>query len=453
MIEQEVHPYTPERYIYPTEKAVLDRLDWFRDQKFALMMHWGIYNQLGIVESWGLVDEDSSWSRSDIDWIEDPRGDGSDKFKRQYWGMNKSFNPVRFRPDKWAELAVDAGFRYCIVTAKHHDGFCMYDSLYSDYKVTADDCPYHRNENADIIRVLFDEFRKRSLGIGAYFSKADWHHPDYWDSLGIGYKTTRNPTYDTFANSERFERFARYTKNQVVELVRDYGRIDIIWLDAGWVCPNCKQDIHIEDIMTEARKYNPSLISADRTCGGICENYITPEQTIPDNPITVPWESCITMGEGFSYRYDDKYKDEKCIIHMLLDVAAKGGNLALNVSPEPDGRIPTPAERILRNVGAWLRLHDEGIYGTRAIAPYKRDDFVFTGKPKENILYAYKLYKDESKCPINTVIPISSYNVSEVIHMRTGRRLGFSADDNSITVTLPEDIGRDKYAEGFMIRI
>jgi alpha-L-fucosidase len=448
MAGQEVHPYTPEGYVYPGEKAVLDRLEWFRDQKFALMMHWGPYTQPGIIESWGLSDEDSSWSRSDIDWI-----DNADKFKRQYWDLNKSFNPVRFRPDRWAELAADAGFRYCVVTTKHHDGFCMYDSQYSDYKITADDCPYHRNENADIIRVLFDEFRKRGLGIGAYFSKADWHHPDYWDYLGIGSRTTRNPTYDAASDGVRFGRFARYTKNQIVELVRDYGPIDIIWLDAGWVCAANGQDIHIEEIIAEARSYNPALISADRTCGGSCENYITPEQTIPDSPITVPWESCVTMGQGFSYRYDDIYKDERRIIHMLLDVAAKGGNLALNLSPEPSGRIPAPAERILRNVGAWLKTHGEGIYGTRAASPYKRGSFVFTGKPKENILYAYRLRGEpEDKIPENIVIPVSEYNVSGVTHMGSGAPLVFDAG-GGIAVTLPESVVNDKYAEGFIIKL
>lgn len=175
IVSQGVHNYSAaEMYVRPTDPAVLQQLEWFRDQKLALMMHFGLYCQPGMVASWALSDKDSDWSRHQVNWTD------GETFKKQYFSLNRSFNPVRFQPEEWAQMAEDCGFRYLLLTTKHHDGFCLWDTKYTDYKTTAEDCPFHEHKNADIVKSMFDAFRAKGIGIGAYFSKADWHCPDYW---------------------------------------------------------------------------------------------------------------------------------------------------------------------------------------------------------------------------------------------------------------------------------
>ena len=171
-----VHHYSREdTWVRPDDPLLRQRLDWWQDQKLGLMMHWGPYSQLGLVESWALSDEDAAWSRQGVDWPVD-----GETFKKQYFNLNRTFNPIRFQPEQWAELAAEAGFRYLIFTTKHHDGFCMWDTRMSDYRVTAPDCPFHDQPQADICKHLFEAFRQKDLAIGAYFSKADWRSPAYW---------------------------------------------------------------------------------------------------------------------------------------------------------------------------------------------------------------------------------------------------------------------------------
>lgn len=394
MIVDGVHNYSAEEdYVWPTEPAVLRQLEWFQDQKLGFMMHWGPYSQIGVVESWALSDMDAPWSRNCIDWEGDAK-----TFKQQYFDLAKTFNPIRFEPEKWAAAVNDAGFKYMIFTTKHHDGFCMWDTKYSDYKITSEDCPFHTHRYADICGHLFEEMRKKGIGIAAYFSKADWHIPCYWsDEYERGSFTYRGPSYDTEQHPEKWEEFVQFTQNQVKELTSNYGKIDVLWFDAGWVCKENKQDIRLGEMIDDIRKYQPWVLSADRTIGGPYENYVTPEQCVPERPLTVPWESCITMGTSFSFKYEDVYKTPREIACLLLDVVAKGGNLALNVGPQPDGRLPEGALRAMKGLGEWMSIYGEGIYGTRVCAPYKKDGIAFTQKAKEGLVYAFRMYEDATE--------------------------------------------------------
>lgn len=402
MIEDGVHNYSrAERYVAPKEVDVQKQLEWFQDQKLALMMHWGIYSQLGIVESWALSDEDAPWSRNCIDWEVD-----GEEFKKEYFDLNKTFNPVRFNPKEWAEIASDAGFKYFIFTTKHHDGFCMWDTKYSDYKVTNEDCPFHKHKYSNITYHLFEEMRKKELGIAAYFSKADWHIPYYWSSsFENGSYTSRNPSYDPEIHKEVWEKFAQFTRNQILELATEYGKLDVLWFDAGWVCKENGQDIRLGEIMDEVRLHQPWVLSADRTVGGPYENYVTPEQCIPNEPLLIPWESCITIGTSFSFKYEDEYKTPRELVKLLVDVVAKGGNLALNVGPQPDGRIPEGAKKSMKGLGEWMRLYGEAIYGTRPCAPYKKNGIAFTRK--NNNVYAIKIYEENDEILEEIIIPFS----------------------------------------------
>ncbi|MBP5249197.1 MAG: alpha-L-fucosidase [Lachnospiraceae bacterium] len=422
-VEEGVHNYSrADRYVAPKEEAVKKQLEWFQDQKIALMMHWGIYSQWGVVESWALSDEDTSWCRERDDFEFDDK-----TFKEQYFALNKTFNPVRFRPEKWAEEAANAGFKYVVFTTKHHDGFCMWDSKYSDYKITAPDCPFHTNKNANVVKVLFDEMRKKGLGIAAYFSKADWHVPCYWTKNDDRSENTwRGPSYDPAKHPEKWEEFREFTKNQILELVKDYGKIDVLWFDAGWVCKEAGEDIRLGEIVDEARRIQPWVLSADRTVGGPYENYVTPEQCVPDEPLGIPWESCITMGTSFSFKYEDKYKTPRELACLLMDIVVKGGNLALNVGPQPDGRLPEGAIVSMRGLGEWLRVFGEGIYGTRVCAPYKKDGIYFTQKKAENLIFAFKMYaNEEDEAETEFFVPLDA-EIESVTLLENGESVEFS---------------------------
>lgn len=439
-----VHGYTPRGYVRPKEPAVLDRLEWFRDQKLALMMCFGLYSNIGIVESWCLSDGDAKWSRREVEWTKD-----ADEFKRQYWGLIRSFNPIRIEPQKWARKAKDNGFRYVLFTTKQHDGFCLYDSKFSDYKVTSPECPFSADRRADVVKHVFDAFRAEGLGIAAYFSKPDWHNVDYWEDRGIGRTTTRYPTYDVKKNPGKWARFREFTKNQIVELVRDYGRIDIIWLDGGQVKRSTGLDIGIADIIAEARKYNPGLISVDRTAGGPCENVITPEQTVPKEPIAVPWESCITIGKWWGYHFEDEYKPVRQIVHTLIDVVAKGGNLALNVGPQPDGRLPHQAVERMEALGAWLRANGEAIYDTRPLPPYRKGDWAFTRNRRTGAEYAIRLWKEGEKRAGRQTVP--GIAAPKVVHIGSGAEFSCEHGSGCAYFELPAGFKSDANADVFRI--
>ena len=377
LIQEGLHGCSPEEaYVSPEDPAVLEKLEWFQDQKLAMMMHFGVYSQLGICESWPLSDGDSSWSRSEVDWESD-----AETFRKQYRDMNRSFNPVRLMPEKWADVALRDGFRYLIFTTKHHDGFCLFDTKYTDYKTTSQDCPFHTHRHADVVRAVFNEFRARGIGIAAYFSKPDWHCPWYWaEGMEKPVAFDRNPTYDPKRHPEIWEKFVKFTQGQMMELVRDYGPLDILWLDGGQVNPANGQDIRLSEFAAKARKITPGLLIADRTVGGPNENYITPEQSVPGSRIRVPWESCVTIGTAFSYKFDETYKTPRELVHLLIDVVARGGNLALNIAPQPDGNLPAAAVRAADGLGDWLRVNGEAIYGTRATEPWESGNTAFTKK-------------------------------------------------------------------------
>lgn len=375
-VENGVHSFTgEEHYVWPTEQNLLDKIEWVRDQKLGFMTHFGMYSQIGVIESWPLSDDDKSWSRAQIDWIDDAA-----QFKKEYFNLNKSFNPIRLQPDVLAKTLSKAGFKYITLTSKHHDGFCLFDTKYTDYKSTSPDCPFSTHKYANVVKSVWDACRAEGMGIFAYFSKPDWHNVDFWEEDKKYGDVTRYPTYKAQDKPEKWERFVQFTQNQLMELVGDYGKIDMLWLDGGWVGKAHGYDIRMEEIAQKARKIIPNLLIADRTMGGPYENIVTPEQTVPEKALNIPWESCITMGTGFSFTYDDDYKSVREIINILIDVVCKGGNLALNVALQPDGRMPRIALERIEGMGKYMAKYGEAIYATRAVAPYKVDNVAFTKK-------------------------------------------------------------------------
>lgn len=380
------------QYADSIEDSLLNkRLEWFQDMKFGLFIHFGMYTEWGCIESWPLVEVDK-WARPDNLKVWTDRNKDMELFKHDYWLLNKTFNPVKFDPDKWADAAKQAGMKYFVFTTKHHDGFNMFDTRQTDFKISGPDCPYHTNPRPDIAKEAFNAFRKKGFGIGAYYSKSDWHSPYYWvpDSAA----RTRNPNYNTLQHPELWGRFVEFVYKQVEELMTGYGPVDILWLDGGQVRPP-EQDIQMDRLVSMARKNQPGLIVVDRTVGGKHENYRTPEQHVPEKPLPYVWESCLTMGDQWSYKPDDIYKSTQNLIHLLVDIVSKGGNFLLNIGPQPNGELPEIALSRLSEIGDWMKVNSEAIYGTRPIAPYKDGQVCFTRKT--NAIYAIYLTNNEGE--------------------------------------------------------
>jgi alpha-L-fucosidase len=369
-------------YFPDPDPAIQQRLEEWKDLKFGLLMHWGAYSQWGIVESWSICPEDLGWaSGARKKGIADNYHD----YVKAYENLQTTFNPSRFAPEKWAEAAKDAGMKYVVFTTKHHDGFCMFDSKLTDYKITDPRCPFSTNPRSNATKEIFDAFRKDDFWIGAYFSKPDWHSDAYWWKHFPA--VDRNCNYSIRKHPERWEQFKDYTHNQIMELMSDYGKMDILWLDGGWVRPKTdeevknelteiyensrwarnaqSQDVDMAGLVKKAREKQPQLIVVDRAVPGVHQNYLTPEQHIPDNGLPYPWETCMTMAGSWSYVPNDQYKPSNELIEKLVDIVSKGGNYLLNIGPSPEGELDPVAYQRLKDIGKWMKINGEAIYSTR----------------------------------------------------------------------------------------
>jgi alpha-L-fucosidase len=407
-IEKALKEYYPE-----TDPLVLQKLEEWQDLKFGLLMHWAPSSQWGIVESWSLCSEDEPWCvRKLEDYAE---------YRRQYEKLKTTFNPGKFDPDIWADAASRAGMKYVVFTTKHHDGFCMYDSQFTDYKITDRECPFHSNPKANIAKEVFDSFRKKGCMTGVYYSKPDWHSDYFWWRRFA--TPDRNANYDIKRYPERWQKFVKFTQNQIDELMTHYGPVDILWLDGCWVryysdeeleeerknagfniCRVQNQDIDMATITKNARMKQPGLIVVDRAVPGPFQNYLTPENQVPDKTLPYPWETCMPITPSWSYEPGLEYKPVRTLIHLLVDIVAKGGNFLLNIAPTAEGDLESEAYERLEEIGRWMQINGEAIHYSRPVEPYSEGSVCFT-KQKDGTVYTiYLAEENELSLPENLIL-------------------------------------------------
>lgn len=328
-----------------------DRMGWWREARFGMFIHWGLYAIPA--GEWKNQTNHAEWIRTTAQIP-----------LEEYDQFLDEFNPVKFDARAWVKMAKDAGMKYITITSKHHDGFALYDSEVSDYDVMS--TPFKR----DILKELADACRKEGIKLCFYHSIMDWHHPDYLPR--------RNWETGRSAEGAEFPRYIDYMKNQLKELLTNYGDIGVLWFDGEWedtwtheeglelyeYVRSFQSDIIINNRVDKGRQGMQGLTAE----GNFAGDFGTPEQEIPAMGLPgIDWESCMTMNDHWGYnKYDQNWKSSKNLIQNLADIASKGGNFLLNIGPKADGTFPRESIERLKTIGDWMKINGASIYGTQA---------------------------------------------------------------------------------------
>jgi len=365
-----------------------DVLRW-RQMKFGMFIHWGPVS---------LVGTEIGWSRGG------PRrgtGGTGEIPLDVYDNLYKKFNPVRFDAAEWVEIAKAAEMRYMVFTSRHHDGFTNFDSQVTDYKITSPQSPYRK----DLVKQLADACHQGGLAWGVYYSQPDWHHPDY-----------RTPNH---------ARYVKYLHEQVRELMANYGRVDVLFFDG---LGGSAKDWDAENLFRSIRTLQPHVVINDRC--GLAADYDTPEQRVGAMQTSRPWETCMTIGDQWAWKPNDRIKSLKQCLQTLVRVVGGDGNLLFNVGPMPDGRIePRQVER-LREMGQWLRQYGQSLYGTRG-GPFPRTGSI-AATCKDRTVYVHLL--DPRIAPV-VLPPIDKKIVSS--RVLTGGTVAVKQTAESIEISVP----------------
>jgi alpha-L-fucosidase len=335
----------PAQSVTDPYKVRMDRTEWFRDARFGMFIHWGLY----------AIPARGEWVRNKEQLT-----------LKDYQTYFEEFNPVKYNPESWAKLAKNAGMKYVVITAKHHDGFCLFDSKLTDYKVT--NTPYGK----DLLTDFVEAFRKEGLRVGFYYSLIDWHHPDY-PNVG-NHPMAENPEWDK--KKYDFDNYLEYMHGQVKELLTNYGKIDIMWFDYSFG-EYSGEKWKATKLVKMVRELQPDIL-IDNRLGGNMEStepelfagdFEGPEQVVPsrgvfsDDGKPLPWELCVTLNNNWGYSAnDDEFKSPMHVIRTLVNCVSKGGNMLLNVGPNAYGEIPDESKEILMQVGHWMEKNGESIY-------------------------------------------------------------------------------------------
>jgi len=349
----------PVDYLNETREELDKRMMWWEEARFGMFIHWGLYAVPA--GEWNGETNHAEWIRTTAQIPKDTYGQ-----------FINEFNPKLYDPEKWVKIAKQAGMKYIVITSKHHDGFCLFDSEYTDFDISS--TPFQK----DLLKKLADACRKEDMKICWYHSIMDWHHPDYLPR--------REWEKDTLFNGVEFDRYVTYMKNQLKELVENYGDIGVLWFDGEWegTWTNEKG----KDLYNYVRNLQPDIIINNRVDKGrsgmagmtregeYAGDFGTPEQEIPATGLPGKyWETCMTMNNHWGYnKNDDNWKSSTDLIQKLTDIASKGGNFLLNVGPKANGEFPDESIERLQTIGKWMELNGESIYGTKA-SPFKFLDF------------------------------------------------------------------------------
>ncbi len=360
-----------------TEKEKTERMAWWVNDRFGMFIHWGLY-ALPARHEWVKTHEQI------------PEEEYQEYFDR--------FNPDLFNPSDWAKMAKEAGMKYAVITSKHHEGFCMFDSEFTDYKVTS--TPYGK----DIIKEWVDAFRAEGLKIGFYYSLIDWHHPEYTVDRIHPLRPAADEEYAEINRKRDMNIYREYLHNQVREILTKYGKIDILWLDYSFPGKHGKDrsDWNSEELLKMVRQLQPEIILNDRMDLKDYEDgwdFTTPEQfKVPAWPEVngkrIPWETCQTFSGSWGYYRDEHtWKDSKQLLVLLIESVSKGGNLLLNVGPTGRGTFDYRAQAALKSMGEWMKVNSRSIYGcTQAPEEFKiPDNCLLTYNPETKRLYIHLL--------------------------------------------------------------
>jgi alpha-L-fucosidase len=374
------------------------RMAWWHEAKFGMFIHWGLYSLVGQME-WAL----------EVEGIP----------ILQYEYLAKHFQPKPNAAREWARLARRAGQKYMVMTTKHHEGFCLFDSRLTDY------CAPRQGPGRDLVREFVDAARAEGLRVGFYYSLMDWHHPD-----GARCKT------DEAAR----QRFVAYTHGLVRELMTNYGKIDVLWYDVDW--PLTAEQWESERMNQMVFELQPEIIVNDRN--GLEGDFSTPEQEISAAQKGRAWEACMTMNDSWGFnRGDNNWKTAKTIVSNLANCARGGGNYLLNIGPKPDGSVPAESVEILETVGRWLDTNGKSIYGT------ERGNFSWNVNAnytrRGNLLYIHQQYWPGETPAAEwlpffqpaTVIAIGGLKpkVKSVRLLKTGQNVRFTQDEFGLRLT------------------
>jgi alpha-L-fucosidase len=385
------------------------RMGWFRDARFGLFIHWGVYSVPA--GSWQGNTGYGEW------FLEETKMPVS-----QYEQFAKTFNPVKFDAKEWVRIAKDAGMKYIVITSKHHDGFGMFRSDLTDWCIKS--TPFDR----DPLKELADACKDAGITMCFYHSIMDWHHPDW----GV-----RRKWNDKASGEPDMDRFTAYLKGQLKELLTRYGPIGILWFDGQWEDAWTTERGH--ELYGYVRGLQPQIIVNNRVGKGDVGDYGTPEQTIPARGFGpgVDWESCMTMNNHWGFNAaDQNWKSTQTIIRNLVDCASKGGNYLLNVGPTSEGLIPSPSIERLAEVGTWMKANGASVYGTTASPFAKLAWGRCTQKPGKLYLHVFDWPKDG-----RLVVPLTSKVNKAYVLARQGDVLTtvVESPESGVVVRVPSE--------------
>ena len=399
------------------------RMDWWREARFGMFIHWGLYAIPA--GEWETGTNHAEWIRTTA---EIPL--------EQYDKFVKEFNPVKFNADDWVRMAKDAGMKYIVITSKHHDGFSLFNSKYTEYDIMA--TPFQR----DIMEELANACRKYGLKICWYHSIMDWHHPDYLPR--------RNWEKNRGTENADFEHYIAYMKNQLKELLQNYGDIGVLWFDGEW--EETWTHEYGKDLYQYVRSLQPNIIINNRVDigrsgmqgltrdGGYVGDFGTPEQEIPPTGLPdVDWETCMTMNDHWGYNKNNhNWKSATDLIQKLADIVSKGGNFLLNVGPTAEGLFPQPSIDRLAAIGQWMRLNGEAIHGTVA-SPLK--DFYWGRCTQKQIDAGTRLYLHVFTWPEDGRLAVPGiYSNPDRAYLLSDKKneLNIAREEDKIVIQVPD---------------